>query len=125
MIVQLTLLQDSNFYFYTRRPDAEETCVKDIDLGGENHFHLEVTPSYIHCVNASILSLEHEMDPTLTVMLTMVSLEIQWNPHTPPPPLFFRTSKRLRNSALKKGESLKMGLHLQWVGSRKSEKARS
>ena len=58
----------------SRRPDVEEMCRKDSDLGGENHFHLEVTPSYLHCSNASILSLEHQYDPTLTVMLTMVSL---------------------------------------------------
>ncbi|KAK7088185.1 transmembrane protein 248-like isoform X2 [Littorina saxatilis] len=67
----VTMTSLPQFFPKTQRPDAEETCVKDIDLGGENHFHLEVTPSYIHCVNASILSLEHEMDPTLTVMLTM------------------------------------------------------
>lgn len=67
----VTMTAAASFFPVTPFPDVENSCLKEFDLRGENHFHLEVTPSYIHCINASILTLEHQYDPTLTVMLTM------------------------------------------------------
>lgn len=67
----ITMIAPRQFFPRTQRPFVDEICLKEGDYIGENHFHLEVTPSYLHCINASILSLYHQYDPTLTVMLTM------------------------------------------------------
>ncbi|KAL8577459.1 hypothetical protein ACOMHN_021911 [Nucella lapillus] len=68
--VCVTMTASRHFFPRTPLPDVAERCVREVE-GGENHFHLEVAPSYIHCINASILTMRHQYDPHLTVMLTM------------------------------------------------------
>ncbi|XP_076472938.1 transmembrane protein 248-like [Babylonia areolata] len=72
----VTFTAPKHFFPSTPFPEVEaggRSCPKEAEGpdAGENHFHLEVTPSYIHCQNASILNLRHPHDPSLTVMLTM------------------------------------------------------
>jgi hypothetical protein len=62
-------------YLVFRRPDVDDMCVRDVgEYSGDNHFHLDVVHSYTDCGNKSLLTVFHEFDPALTVMLTLVSL---------------------------------------------------
>ncbi|KAK7475036.1 hypothetical protein BaRGS_00033717 [Batillaria attramentaria] len=65
-----TITAPASFFPRTKRPDVDEVCEKDPE-GWNNRLHLELTPDWRQCRNASFLHLVHQYDPTLTVMLTM------------------------------------------------------
>lgn len=65
-----TIIAPAPFFPRTKRPDVEQRCERDPE-GWNNRLHLEVTPDWGLCRNASFLHLIHQYDPTLTVMLTM------------------------------------------------------